>query len=215
MKSPVQNSGLKKWTEPFDAADNKTFEKTLANNKEYKYFLIAAILCLFVAISIFAEGSSSEDAKLTKVAFPFMIGGVLLLITSFLIRKNFKKDKRDRTSLILDGIITEKKDTQGEYGAFYYIHIDTEKVETDLSTYTHLSLGQHIRVRQTLHKAVPLRIDRVLEDGSLFPGNRPMERVIVKEIVHIKEIIKVKCPYCETLVENTLSNCPQCGGTIR
>jgi len=35
----------------------------------------------------------------------------------------------------------------------------------------------------------------------------------VKEI--IKEIVKVKCPYCGILVESTLSTCPNCGGIIR
>lgn len=35
----------------------------------------------------------------------------------------------------------------------------------------------------------------------------------IKEI--IKEIVKVKCPYCGTLVESTLSQCPNCSGIIR
>ncbi len=35
----------------------------------------------------------------------------------------------------------------------------------------------------------------------------------VKEI--IKEIVKIKCPYCDMLVENTLSKCPNCGTLIR
>lgn len=34
----------------------------------------------------------------------------------------------------------------------------------------------------------------------------------VKEI--IKEIVKIKCPYCGMLVESTLSQCPNCGGII-
>jgi len=35
----------------------------------------------------------------------------------------------------------------------------------------------------------------------------------VKEI--IKEIVKVKCPYCGMLVESTLAKCPNCGGIVR
>ena len=35
----------------------------------------------------------------------------------------------------------------------------------------------------------------------------------VKEI--IKEIVKIKCPYCGMLVESTLSQCPNCSGLIR
>jgi len=35
----------------------------------------------------------------------------------------------------------------------------------------------------------------------------------VKEI--IKEIVKMKCPYCGMLVESTLARCPNCGGIIK
>lgn len=35
----------------------------------------------------------------------------------------------------------------------------------------------------------------------------------VKEI--IKEIVKIKCPYCGMLVEPTLARCPNCGGIIK
>lgn len=35
----------------------------------------------------------------------------------------------------------------------------------------------------------------------------------VKEI--IKEIVKMKCPYCGMLVESTLSRCPNCGGIMK
>jgi hypothetical protein len=35
----------------------------------------------------------------------------------------------------------------------------------------------------------------------------------VKETV--KEIVKVKCPYCGMLVESTVSGCPNCGGHLR
>ncbi|MDH5782703.1 MAG: hypothetical protein OEZ35_03440 [Candidatus Bathyarchaeota archaeon] len=35
----------------------------------------------------------------------------------------------------------------------------------------------------------------------------------VKEI--IKEIVKIKCPYCGMLVESTLARCPNCSGIIR
>lgn len=35
----------------------------------------------------------------------------------------------------------------------------------------------------------------------------------VKEI--IKEIVKIRCPYCDMLVESTLARCPNCNGIIR
>ncbi len=36
--------------------------------------------------------------------------------------------------------------------------------------------------------------------------------VFVKEV--IREIVKVKCPFCGVLVEITSSVCPNCGGTV-
>jgi len=35
----------------------------------------------------------------------------------------------------------------------------------------------------------------------------------IKEV--IKEVVKVKCPYCGMLVESTLSRCPNCGGIVK
>jgi hypothetical protein len=34
-------------------------------------------------------------------------------------------------------------------------------------------------------------------------------------VVIIKEIVRVPCPYCHVLVENTEVKCPHCGGVIR
>ncbi|NMC06029.1 MAG: hypothetical protein GYA24_12510 [Candidatus Lokiarchaeota archaeon] len=39
-------------------------------------------------------------------------------------------------------------------------------------------------------------------------------RVIEKEKVIIKEIIKIKCQWCGRLVDQTLSECPNCGGQM-
>ncbi|MBU1219503.1 hypothetical protein KKF34_12735 [Myxococcota bacterium] len=40
-------------------------------------------------------------------------------------------------------------------------------------------------------------------------ASAPAQQVIIREIV------KIPCPYCSTLVENTSSNCPNCGGVTR
>ena len=37
----------------------------------------------------------------------------------------------------------------------------------------------------------------------------PPQPTIVKEVV--REIVKYPCPYCNTLIEVTLSRCPSCG----
>ncbi len=38
------------------------------------------------------------------------------------------------------------------------------------------------------------------------------QTVVVREV--IKEIVKVKCPFCGVLVEQSISICPSCGGTV-
>jgi len=35
---------------------------------------------------------------------------------------------------------------------------------------------------------------------------------VVKEKIIIKEVVKIKCRYCDTLYEQRLSRCPHCGG---
>lgn len=41
----------------------------------------------------------------------------------------------------------------------------------------------------------------------------PIPQREVKEI--IREIVKIKCPYCGMLVESTLARCPNCGAIIK
>ncbi len=40
------------------------------------------------------------------------------------------------------------------------------------------------------------------------PAMGPVERVVIKEIV------KIPCRYCGSLIENTSSSCPNCGGSL-
>jgi hypothetical protein len=51
------------------------------------------------------------------------------------------------------------------------------------------------------------KIDNAMQTQIITPQRE------VKET--IKEIVKVKCPYCGMLVESTLSECPNCGGIMR
>lgn len=41
----------------------------------------------------------------------------------------------------------------------------------------------------------------------------PSQPVIIKETV--KEIVKVKCPFCGTLVDHLQSTCPNCSGILK
>ena len=57
-------------------------------------------------------------------------------------------------------------------------------------------------------------IDGYQSFNSQYSGQQSPQ-VIYKEKEIIKEIVKVKCPYCGTLVEQGLDRCPQCGAPIR
>jgi hypothetical protein len=47
------------------------------------------------------------------------------------------------------------------------------------------------------------------------PPSFTQEENVIKEKIIIKEIVKIKCPYCSTLYEQTLDNCPHCGANTR
>jgi hypothetical protein len=53
----------------------------------------------------------------------------------------------------------------------------------------------------------------VSDETSPLQSSKESPRVV--ERIIIKEIVKIPCSYCNTLVENTESQCPQCGGDIR
>ena len=61
-----------------------------------------------------------------------------------------------------------------------------------------------------------LRRGRLLElgwkPGQPYPA--VMLRYPPRETVIVKEIVKIRCKFCGTLVENTESICPNCGGEL-
>jgi hypothetical protein len=44
--------------------------------------------------------------------------------------------------------------------------------------------------------------------GQVAGENQP----IVKEREIIREIVKIRCPYCNNIYDETLDKCPYCGG---
>jgi predicted RNA-binding Zn-ribbon protein involved in translation (DUF1610 family) len=53
-----------------------------------------------------------------------------------------------------------------------------------------------------------IEVARRTQKESVFTIQRE-----IKEIT--KEVVKIKCPYCGMLVEQTLSRCPNCNGLIK
>ncbi len=49
--------------------------------------------------------------------------------------------------------------------------------------------------------------------GGKIPGQTTSEnQPIVKEKEIIREIVKIRCPYCGNLYDEKLDKCPHCGG---
>jgi len=79
-----------------------------------------------------------------------------------------------------------------------------------------LSVDTQEAIRDKMRNACPNCGSRNPQ-GSRFCNNCGYELVkeTEKEVVKEKEVIvKVRCPYCHKLYDETLDVCPHCGGTI-
>ena len=48
-----------------------------------------------------------------------------------------------------------------------------------------------------------------------IPFDSPSESQVIKEKEIIKEVVKIKCPYCGALVDQGVDRCPNCGAPLR
>jgi len=59
---------------------------------------------------------------------------------------------------------------------------------------------------------IVVMIVRVLTTSKSRVEEASTKPEVIKEREVIKEIVKVRCPYCGQLYEETLDKCPHCGG---
>jgi len=71
-----------------------------------------------------------------------------------------------------------------------------------------LNEEEAVRIANSINLSRQLRNPGQFVESQAAPG-APMERVIIKEIV------KIPCKYCGSLVENTARSCSQCGGSLQ
>ena len=55
-------------------------------------------------------------------------------------------------------------------------------------------------------------IYRVMKGGKIPEQATSENQPIVKEKEIIREIVKIRCPYCGNLYDEKLDKCPHCGG---
>jgi uncharacterized membrane protein len=53
-------------------------------------------------------------------------------------------------------------------------------------------------------------IYRIVKGRS--PEQQERMPTVIKEREIIKEIVKIRCPYCNNLYDETMDKCPNCGG---
>jgi len=56
-------------------------------------------------------------------------------------------------------------------------------------------------------------IFRIIRAGKeVKEPTTPENQVVIREKEIIREIVKIRCQYCGNLYDETLDNCPHCGG---
>jgi len=53
-------------------------------------------------------------------------------------------------------------------------------------------------------------IYRIVKDRS--PEQQERMPTVIREREIVKEIVKIRCPYCNNLYDETIDKCPNCGG---
>ena len=79
------------------------------------------------------------------------------------------------------------------YGSWKFSKKSVEKIESDIQSLTSLIYHSAMMKKKEEEKENPVK-----------------EREVI-----IKEIIKVKCPYCGALVDQGVDRCPNCGAPLR
>jgi tRNA(Ile2) C34 agmatinyltransferase TiaS len=55
-------------------------------------------------------------------------------------------------------------------------------------------------------------IIRIVKAGKVSEQTTSVNQPIIKEKEIIREIVKIRCPYCGELYDEKLDKCPNCGG---
>jgi len=55
-------------------------------------------------------------------------------------------------------------------------------------------------------------IIRTVKAGKVSEQTTSVNQPIIKEKEIIREIVKIRCPYCSELYDEKLDECPNCGG---
>jgi tRNA(Ile2) C34 agmatinyltransferase TiaS len=55
-------------------------------------------------------------------------------------------------------------------------------------------------------------IIRIVKAGKVSEQTTYVNQPIIKEKEIIREIVKIRCPYCGELYDEKLDKCPNCGG---
>ncbi|MGM0596121.1 MAG: hypothetical protein ACQES9_03700 [Myxococcota bacterium] len=94
-----------------------------------------------------------------------------------------------------------------------FLDFDLEKNSTVLHLIVKGPPGLQTRIEdylQTCVNSLPL----LNNTGNTGKDSTDKDYKYIKEIIQ-REIVRIPCPYCSSLVDNTLTKCPHCGGDLK
>ncbi|MDA3863156.1 MAG: hypothetical protein PF689_04725 [Deltaproteobacteria bacterium] len=94
-----------------------------------------------------------------------------------------------------------------------YLDFDLEKDSTILHIIVKGPSGLQTKIEKYLQSCVNTlpTLNKADDAGKNAPDK---DYKYIKEIIQ-REIVRIPCPYCSSLVDNTLTKCPHCGGDLK
>ncbi|MBN2724594.1 MAG: hypothetical protein JXR95_11035 [Deltaproteobacteria bacterium] len=101
-----------------------------------------------------------------------------------------------------------------EKGGFFdfFFGIGSLKITLDFDATEGSGCDVRVKCNRKNQKETISSLLSIIQQSWKTPENNSKQQLVEKIIV--KEIVKLQCPYCQSLVENTESKCPQCGGSL-
>jgi hypothetical protein len=147
-----------------------------------------------------------------KFKLSFDIPGKLLFdrILSLFRKEGFRVEEADRVELI---VRLEKNSTLG-----FLFGIGNRRIIMDFDPEdTGCSVFVRVKGGVVLEERVKDELERLalLIKKSIIRRAEEKKASLVPAQVIIREIVRIPCPYCGSLIDNTLSRCTQCGGELK
>lgn len=158
-------------------------------------FIVVVISILFIIGLLWG----SESGFLVP-GFVLSVVGFVFILGYFTSRSDMKIDLRNGETLVIEDKVESKNQISVSKSKIEYeIKVSGRKFAVEEKDFYEFDRGDLVQIRES-------PISKILFSYKLLEkGNE-----VVKEVV----LVKVRCPYCKSLVSPEESNCDNCGGII-